>query len=179
LAIAADHPIRQLTPVPPRGCRLLVHFEGWTEKWDEFLVLPTKASRFCNLIRGDTGRRVHDPSCFISEVAGLHLRDVGAAAAAARDDGGVGETQHVAVVGVWFPKESCSFPCTSAPIPTPTLATAPHTATTTATGATISRDMVSSFARRNGCIPMARSLRLDTKEETARVHTPIPTCLSV
>ena len=139
-AIAADHPIRQLTPVPPGGCRLLVHFEGWTEKWDEFLVLPTEASRFRNLIRGDTGRRVNDPSCFIGEVAGLHLCDVGAAAAAARDDGGVGETQHVAVVGVWFPKESCSFPCTSAPIPTPTLATAPHTATTAATGATISRD---------------------------------------
>ena len=32
-----------------------MHFEGWTEKWDEFIVLPREAHRLRNLLQGDTG----------------------------------------------------------------------------------------------------------------------------
>mmetsp|Transcript_36765 Transcript_36765/g.75383 ORF Transcript_36765/g.75383 Transcript_36765/m.75383 type:complete len:271 (-) Transcript_36765:163-975(-) len=38
--------IKQMREVPPGGCRFLVHYEGWIPKWDEYVVLPTEASRF-------------------------------------------------------------------------------------------------------------------------------------
>jgi hypothetical protein len=42
LTAPSGHTQRQTIEVTQGCVRLLVHFEGWTEKWDEWLVLPTE-----------------------------------------------------------------------------------------------------------------------------------------
>jgi len=72
----SGHAPRQSGPVPPGGCRVKVHYEGWTEKWDEFLLLPAEAHRLRPLWGAPAlavgGRR--DPGAVIGNVSGLRVR---------------------------------------------------------------------------------------------------------
>mmetsp|Transcript_103953 Transcript_103953/g.155676 ORF Transcript_103953/g.155676 Transcript_103953/m.155676 type:complete len:328 (+) Transcript_103953:92-1075(+) len=82
----SGHPIAQQVLVPSNGCRVLVHFEGWTEKWDEWIVLPTEAARLRPRRPNTphiTGRRTNS-DCVIGFVQGLEvLQDDGSTASAA------------------------------------------------------------------------------------------------
>mmetsp|Transcript_3564 Transcript_3564/g.5662 ORF Transcript_3564/g.5662 Transcript_3564/m.5662 type:complete len:207 (+) Transcript_3564:762-1382(+) len=100
----SGHQIRQTEPCPPGGCRFLVHFEGWTEKWDEYIVLPSQAKRFKpNMNRGAQrrmGRRTDD-TCRIGPVAGLMIRGPG------------GETREATVIGMGTPPNMPTRPSPS------------------------------------------------------------------
>lgn len=68
--------IRQTTHIPPGGFRFMIHYEGWSPKWDEFVVLPSQANRLKELPGGPesgaTGNTT-DPAARLGRVYGLKV----------------------------------------------------------------------------------------------------------